>query len=112
MIVESDQAAADENNQGAFGEIVVSDSASAAGIGSIPSPLSEIDADFLVYQPFQYSFKFQTGSGFETYRQEYVVDSKSMRKVGHDDDLVQVAEQRIAVGGFISVEGRTLIQLH
>ncbi len=48
LMAASDQLAASEAPHGILGCIVVSESASAAGIGSIPTPGTEGDADFFV----------------------------------------------------------------
>ena len=41
-----------------------------------------------------------------------MVDSKAMRKVGLDDDLAIVVQQRVAIGAIIAMEGRFLVKLH
>ena len=62
--IESDQTAASEVSQGVFGEIVVSDQAVAAGAASVPGPVTNPDAPFIVYEPFVNSFLFGDGTGF------------------------------------------------
>ncbi len=109
----SDQQAAAENPTGAYGEIVVKESATTAGIGSLPTPLTEPDADFHVYQGMTSSFTFITAAGFESNAgRQYTIDSKAMRKVGPQDDIATVFEMRNVGGGIMNVEGRILIQLH
>jgi len=111
--VRSDQTAATEVNTGVVSCQVVTDSATTAGIGSIPSPLTEPTADFFVYEPFAYEFEFRDATGAsDVSGRAFTVDSKAMRKVGHDDDVAVVLEQRGAAGVTIGVEGRMLVQLH
>lgn len=110
---ESDQIIATETNSGVYSRQVVTDSAIAAGVGSVPTPLSQFEADYYVYQPFQYDFLFSTASGHQTqFAYQYMIDSKAMRKVGPDDDIAIVVEQRGVVGATVGTEGRALIQLH
>ncbi len=59
------------------------------------------------------NFAFASGVGFEgDAGARYCIDSKSMRKVGPDDNLVGVFSQENAVGSTIAFMGRRLIQLH
>jgi len=107
----TDQVVASEAPAGAYGELVVTDAASAAGIASIPDVLLNPEADWFVYQPMVTSFIFGSGIGFTRDGDMWTVDSKSMRKVGPDDDVVTVA--KVAGGGAdLFIRGRTLIQLH
>ena len=111
----SDQLAASEGSNGVFSMQVVSEAASAAGIASVPTPLTETDADYFVYKPVQFDMLVSTAVGFEEHRGDgsyHQIDSKAMRKVGSDDDVVLVLQQRVATGAIISVEGRFLVKLH
>ena len=56
LLFESDQQSASERPSGLFGQIVVSDSAAAAGAASIPSPLANPEADWFVYLGMTTSF--------------------------------------------------------
>ncbi len=112
---QSDQVAAAEFGQAVFALQVVTDSASAVGITAVPTPITEPDADFWVYQPLFQSYDQRSASG--TWQRSgsgsfWMVDSKSMRKVGTDDDIVGTVENRSATGANIALEGRFLIQLH
>ena len=49
--IKSDQAAVSEFVQGVFSSQVVTDSAAAAGIASVPTGITEPEADYFVYQP-------------------------------------------------------------
>jgi len=42
----------------------------------------------------------------------FMIDSKAMRKVGDNEDLVGMVSIRNAVGAAISMEGRILVKLH
>jgi len=111
----SDQQALGENPFGAFGIIVVSDSAVAAGVASVPTPISEPTADFFVYQGLQSQFIIGDATGFMEHIGDsvgYTIDSKAMRKVGHDDEVAMIFELRSAVGALVGVEGRMLVALH
>ena len=111
--IESDQAAASEILQGAYGKIVVEEEAQIAGVAAVPKPLAEPDAPWMVYQPLISSFLFGTGVGFvEPGGVNVVVDSKAMRKVGLSETLISVVELGTVPGGIIGVEGRILIKLH
>ncbi len=91
---------------------VVTETASAAGIASLPTPLIETDADFFVYQPWAFEFTFLDATGINKYTEQYTVDSKAMRKVGPDDDVAVVVEGRTTDGLIFNIEGRMLIQRH
>ncbi len=111
----SDQTAASEFVEGAMGWQVVTETAAAAGIASLPSPLTEVDADFHVYMPFMNSIVNLTSVGaFERTGEGafWTVDSKSMRKVGSDDDVAVTVEGASSNGFSIAIEGRFLVKLH
>ena len=109
----SDQSAAAEVAQGAFGLIVVQEEASAAGAASVPGTISETDASFFVYEPFVNTFDIATAVGFhEPAGTQIHVDSKAMRKVGISEDVVANVELRSAPAINIAMEGRMLVKLH
>ncbi len=113
--VESDQVAANEKTRGAMGIMVVSDEAAAAGVGSIPGPGTEFSAPWFVWEPYSTSFLFGTGVGFENSVGRFItVDSKSMRKVGANEDVVVVATnaETAANGILMTIFGRMLVKLH
>ena len=109
----SDQAAAGEFTQAAFTAQVVTDSAAASGAGAIPFGLSEPNSDFFAYQPMFTDFEFLSSIGFQAGAgpKSYTVDSKAMRKVGLDDDIVFGLEQRAALGAVMAIEGRILVKV-
>ena len=104
-----------EDPFGAVGQIVISEEVSAAGVASIPDPISNSDGDWQVYQPLIHLSKlvgvaadYSSPAGTQ-----YTVDSKAMRKVGPNKDLViVVANANAADGADIHVVGRTLVKLH
>ncbi len=88
--VASDQGAAFEDQSGAFGMIVVSDLAIAAGIVSIPSPVANGNDDgWFVWQPFVQGGA--AGSSGHT-SVEWEFDSKGMRRVQEGFTVAIVAE--------------------
>ena len=61
----SDQAIAGESSMAVLSMQVLSDSAIAAGVGSVPTPINETDADYFVYKPIHFDFSLATFVGFE-----------------------------------------------
>ncbi len=112
-LVQSDQITAAEEVHGALGGMVVSDQASAAGSASIPSPISDPDAPWYVWEGFVNAFIIASNSGFvEPAGTPRHIDSKAMRKVGNNEDLIWQWQAGSADGGLISLSGRFLIKLH
>ncbi len=111
---DSDQESAAEFTQATYSEQVVTESAATAGIASLPTPHTEPDADFFVYQNLFQNLGFITGVGFQENgaNMVYTVDSKAMRKVGIDDDVVGVVQVGSGTGARIAIEGRALVKLH
>ncbi len=112
---ESDQLAVSEFSQGAFGMQVVTEPAAAGGITTVPTPVTEVDADYFVYQPLISSFLFSSGVGFSDSSGQaniFTVDSKAMRKVDIDDTIAMTVQNASAFGTNIAVEGRFLVKLH
>ena len=94
---------------------VVTESAAAAGIASVPTPLTDTDGDYHVYTPVFQDFIFLSLVGFRENvgdGSNTLIDSKAMRKVGVDDDIAVVLEQQSALGTIIALEGRMLVKLH
>ena len=114
--VASDQAAVSETNSGAYAMQVVTEQATGAGVTAVPTPGSEFNADYFVYQPFQFDFVFLSSVGIYERTGEgsgYTIDSKAMRKVDVDDDLSMTAQMDVAtVGAIITGNGRMLVKLH
>ena len=110
---ESDQAAVSEFPTGALGFIVANDQAVAAGGGSIPGPVTNSDAPFFVWEGLHGPFTFLDSTGFQQGgTDQRSVDSKAMRKVGNNEDMVIMMGQLSAVGALIAIQGRMLVKLH
>ncbi len=111
----SDQVAATETTQAVFAMQVVTESAAAGGVTTVPTGISETDGDFFVYKPLFSGIELVTAIGFVEPRGDsvlHLVDSKAMRKVAINDDVVQTLELRNFLGVEIAIEGRMLIKLH
>jgi len=109
--ITSDQGAAPESQLGAFGVCVVSQQASAIGVTAIPTPVTDGGSDlFLVHQ---YYAGFGDTSVSDRAATRITIDSKAMRKVNEDQDMVLVSEfDSQGEGQIIEVAGRFLIKLH
>ena len=110
--VASDQSAASELMIGAMGTIVVKTSATGIGITAVPSPITDINDDWFVFQGFSNRYEFLSAVGAARVDVQYEIDSKAMRKVDDGDDIVLVAEMQTGVGALIQITGRMLIKLH
>ncbi len=109
----SDQSATSEVSSGAMGAIVVEEEAADAGIASLPTPVSEPNASYFLYEPYIHELQVSTAVGFESPAGTNIFfDSKAMRKVGISQDIVIVAENTGSPGSLITIEGRMLIKLH
>ncbi len=111
ILVSTDQIAADEEPQMILGMGVFSDTAVAAGIASLPDPITNADGDWFVFEDVPFGFKKNADGN--TVWSSYRFDSKAMRKVGLDEDsALVVANNSAADGGQIIVSGRVLLKLH
>jgi len=116
LLLISDQVAADEIQIGAIGLCVVSDQSAAAGVASVPTPVTDGSSDlWMMHKWFMDNFlRVGTPASAAHNAKTYTIESKSMRKVNDDQDILLVAE--LATGfssGFtISVAGRLLIKEH
>ena len=93
------------------GIIVVTNKALAAGVASLPSPLTDGGSDWLWWDT--YGLAWQTGEPIESGAVRRVIDSKAMRKVGLNQVLVMVIETT-SISGTPSVDmsfaGRVLLK--
>ena len=99
LSVASDQAAAAEQQAGAWGMILVTDAALAIGITVIPGPISDSSDDgWFVYQPF-----WQTtgllGPGISSI--QYPFDSRAKRVVNEGTSMAIVAENGHGTHGLV-----------
>ncbi len=110
----SDQVIATESQFGSFAMAVVSEEAAAVGITAMPSPDTDRDSDlFYLYEDFANDFTFLSAAGFNTWNPGGKVDSKAMRKVNDDQDIVLTVGAVSASDGFgLYTAGRMLVKLH
>ena len=106
----SDQSAVSERPIVSYGEIVVTDTASAIGATAIldPSGISgNPEADWYVWQAMVVELNFLSSIAFQTPAGvRYTIDSKAMRKVGPDDDAVSMMSLDGADGAQLVTNGR------
>ncbi len=95
---------------------VVSDQSVAIGVTAVPTPTTDQGSDlFHVFASLGGYMGFLTAIGFGEMGKETNVDSKAMRKVNDDQDLILVQEgwgALVTSGGNTMVGGRILIKLH
>ena len=105
----SDQSAAIEFQEAAFGLAVVSDQAVAVGVTAVPTPITESASDLWYLHKWiladESSLTDRTRSSTRV-----TVDSKAMRKVDIGQDIVGVMES--AGGLILTSAGRMLIKVN
>ncbi len=107
----SDQVAAAEEPFGAFGMCVVTDQASAAGLASLPSPISEEGSD--VWFAYQFGAAPINTAGVMASVATSYFDSKAMRKVEDGETIVTLFENASASAGLLYLaKFRFLLKLH
>ncbi len=116
VLWESDQEITDEAPLAGYGKIVVTEAAAGVGVTALPDPSGisgDPEADWFVWQSLSVSFRIESAIGFSANAgYHYAIDSKSMRKVGPDDDVVTVCSSDNGVGAILYTGGRMLVQLH
>ncbi len=114
IFVHSDQVVATESWASAVAMAVVSAQAAAIGVTAVPTPITDLESDlFYIHHMQQGRFFFGTGVGAQDIGQSFNVDSKAMRKVSDDEDVILVVEGATQGAGVtISVQGRFLIKEH
>ena len=115
LTVNSDQLAASESQEIGFGMAVVSDQASAIGVTAVPTPVQDMGSDlFFVYEGVVNDLIFGDATGFQSAAQTTkYFDSKAMRKVSEDQDVVVVLESPgISLGADVITQFRMLLKLH
>ncbi len=111
--VVSDQQIATEGQLVGVGMAVVSDQATAIGITAIPTPITDLGSDlFYLHQLVMTQFVFGSAIGFDADSGRQIdVDSKAMRKVNDDQDIVLVADFGVVgEGSALTTAGRFLIK--
>ena len=109
IMLTSDQTATSETPEGALGRTIVTEQALAIGATAVPDPLLEPDADWYLYQAVMTTFLFGDATGFGPDGNQYSIDSKAMRKVGINDDVITVIQA--SPGALLTIRGRMLVQL-
>ncbi len=113
FLANTDQAAASESYSGAYGSVVVTEQAVAAGVASIPTPVTDDTSDWFQLLQFAGRFRFLSGIGFEDSNSWREFDSKAMRKVDFGSTAVEVLETSALSSGVLVVSYvRNLIKLH
>ena len=99
--VKSDQSAATEIPFGALGMSVVTQQAVAAGVASVPTPITdEGDDTFFLWQPFLAGMVFASAVGLNAdmwFRYDF--DSKAQRKVMDGTSIIVTLENASAADG-------------
>ena len=114
--IRSDQSATSESFDCALGYCVVSDQALAIGVTAVPTPFTDQGSDlFFVYEALMARFLFISGIGVDPQGMSQFMhyDSKAMRKVNDDSDLITVIENSgISSGVTVHHTARMLVKLH
>ena len=112
--IASDQQLATEFYEGAVGSTVVTDQAVAAGVASVPTPISEDASDWFVYDRIADEFVFGDATGFILGSILARLDSRAMRKVDLGEDLITVIEASTLNTSGITITQymRFLVKLH
>ena len=98
---------------GAVGMAIVSDQASAVGITAVPTPVVDLGSDlWYVHQILMLHSISQTAIGLNVPAgNTYDIDSKAMRKVNDDEDIILVAENSTLQNGMsVDIAGRFLVK--
>ncbi len=101
--VVSDQLAATESYHGAVGAAVLNDTSIAAGVASLPDPLTDIGDDiWMLYQAFGNRFLFGDATGFQDNAAMWFdVDSKAMRKLPHGKSVAIIVASGTVSNGML-----------
>ncbi len=109
FFVNSDQAAANEQQAIFWGAAVVSDQAVSVGITAVPTPNTDLPSSLFFALKLMYANavnltdQTKAGAYFE-------LDSKAMRKVDVGSDIIVVVENPLATGVVIQQAGRMLVK--
>ncbi len=112
--VKSDQLVTPEQWLGAIAVLIVSESARAAGVGSINTPFTEGVADqFFVYEFYAGNQEGTAAGEPQAAGLNFPIESKAMRKIVDGDSIAIVAENSTNTAG-VSITGgfRILFKLH
>ena len=115
LLFQSDQLSATETQLGAVGLCVVSDQAAAIGITAVPTPDTDLASDlWFLNQILMNDISVNSAVGFDSMAGRlFSMDSKAMRKVNDDQQIVVVIELTGGSDGAIfTLGGRLLIKEH
>ena len=109
--VATDQLAASEEQVGAIGMLVVTDTAAAAGVASIPGPSTDASDDtWFLHKFFANTFRFGSAVGFDSIGGlSFEVDSRGQRKLPAGKVLALVVENASAAQGFVIRTGVSIL---
>ena len=112
--VSTDQSANNEEPFGALGFSVVTDQAAAAGVASLPTPITDEASDnWFLWIPWMAGLRVADATGIMNPWVEYKFDSKAMRKVDDGDNVVVMLENASAAdGALFIIKFRMLVKLH
>ncbi len=110
LYIRSDQEAAAEFQDAAFGLAVVSDQSSAIGVTAVPTPDTDAGSSLFWLHSWLKSSS-SSGTGSAVSGRGIVVDSRAMRKVELGQDMIAVVELTGVSNGFrFASSGRILIK--
>jgi len=111
LFARSDQEAATEQFGGAVGVAVVSDQAVAIGVTAVPTPVTDDSSDLWMLHRWYMGLQGSTTTNAPA---SFIIDSKAMRKVNDDQDIIVVHElsSTIGEGQVFTMAGRMLIKEH
>ncbi len=101
LFVVSDQTVATESYGGVIGIVIVTDVAAAVGVTAVPGPVTNPDADWLLYGAFFGRFLFSNSAIRGEQPGHFHYDSKAMRKLNQDETVAFVVEPHAGSSGLI-----------
>ena len=107
----SDQAAATEEPDGAIGAAILSDTAIAVGVASLPDPITDIGDDiWMMYQGLNTKVVFSDATGVDSNAGRlYEIDSKAMRKIPEGMSLAFICATASAQGARVQGQLRLYV---
>jgi len=110
--VAPDQVAANEDQLSGIGMCLVSDQAAAIGVSAVPTPVTDLASDlWFLIQPMLTEFVFSDATGLRMLGTRFSIDSKAMRKVNEDEQIIVVVENSgLGGGNTFLIAGRLLVK--
>ncbi len=115
LYIATDQVANTEGQFASWGMTVVTEQASAIGITAIPTPVTEPESDWFVFESVAARVMVASAISMFSAGNAVQIDSKAMRKVDVGQDVVAVVEvpaSDISEGVEFTSQFRMLIKLH